>query len=160
MSKATKNTASVEVVNASEVSTEAVVAAKKHGIEKGVKASLAAKIANAVETGALVFVATEDANVMVATTAKSRFTMTLSEVESERAKHSGKIVTCFIIGETLAEDGTITSKTPKINGRDVWTKFNPDYKFPSKSGVDRREKTPRELKAKKPAVVHSIDDMI
>lgn len=160
MSKATKNTASVEVVNASEVSAEAVASVKKNGIEKGLKADLAKQIAEAVESGKLVFVATEDANVMIATTAKSRFTMTLAETESERAKHSGKIVTCVIVGETLDADGNVTSKTPKINGREIWTKFNPDYKFPSKSGIDRREKTPRERKPKAPTIVHSVDDLI
>lgn len=160
MSKSTKNTASVEVVNASEISTEAVASAKKHGLEKGIKANLANQIAEKVESGALVFAPTENPNVMIATTAKSRFTMTLSETESERAKHSGKIVTCVIVGEMLAEDGTVSSKTPKINGREIWTKFNPDYKFPSKSGINRAEKKPRVLKPKAPAVVHSIDDLI
>jgi hypothetical protein len=91
-----------------------------------------------------------------------KYEMTLIEQESERAKISGKKVTCQIVGRKFDAEGNVLSRTAVLNGREIWTQYNPSYKFPSKSGKAKIDpnKPKRVAKPKAPAVVHSIDDMI
>lgn len=165
MSKAKSSVkASVEVVNAAAVSTEAIAAAEKvaRGLPKGAKAEMVAKLVSAVQEGRLNFGATEDPKVMIATTESGwKYTLTLHEEQSERAKVSGETRFARVVG-VKTEGETVTARSPILNGKDLWKHYNPDYKFPSISGKAKVDpnKQPRERKPKAPAIIHSVEDLI
>lgn len=165
MSKAKSSVkATVEVVNASEVSVEAVASAKKAatGLAKGAKAEMVAKLVNAVNEGRLTFERTEDPKTMIATTQSGwKYTLTLHEEQSERAKVAGETRFARVVGVKTV-DGVVAVRSPILNGKELWKHYNPDYKFPSISGKAKVDpnKQPRERKPKAPAVVHNIDDLI
>jgi hypothetical protein len=166
MSKAKSSAIATEVSTAVEASvenTEVVKAKRSNSLEKGVKEKMVEQIKNAIANGVLKFEATENPNIMVATSPNGvKYEMTLIEKDSERATISGKSVTCQIVGRKFDEEGKVLSRTAILNGREIWTQYNPEYKFPSKSGKAKVDpnKPKRIAKPKAPSVVHSIDDMI
>jgi hypothetical protein len=152
----------------STVETSAEASTAHHGLSKGAKAELIAKLKSAMEKGELKFTK-ESENRMIAISPKgSRVILEIVEkTEDKRAKHAGKSVTCtaWVESEKTVEgqEKPQVTRSMKVNGKDLWLAVDPSYKFPTLNGafVTTGEKRPRTNSAKKaPAVVHSIDDML
>jgi hypothetical protein len=159
-------------VETTEVETTEVVTAVEtpahHGLSKGAKAELIAKLKSAMEKGELQFTK-ESENRMIAISPKgSKVILEIVEkTEDKRAKHAGKSVTCtaWVESEKVVEgqEKPQVTRSMKVNGKDLWLAVDPEYKFPTLNGafVTTGEKRPRTNSAKKaPSVVHSIDDML
>lgn len=173
----TAATATTEVtmsaqVETTAVETTAVETAEVHakGVASGERAKMIAQIMAKIEDGSLQFAAESETRKVAISPKGSRVILEIVEKEGDkRAKHAGKSVTCvawsekdIVVGE--GEDAkTQVQRSIKVNGKDIWLKVDPEYKFPTLNGafVSNGTRKPRQSSGKKaPAVVHSIDDML
>ncbi len=168
----TATTETPEVTMPAQVETPAVETAEVHakGVASGERAKMIAQIMAKIEDGTLQFSAESETRKVAISPKGSRVILEIVEKEGDkRAKHAGKSVTCVawsekdvVVGEG-EEAKTQTQRSIKVNGKDIWLKVDPEYKFPTLNGafVSTGEKRPRSSNAKKaPSVVHSIDDML
>jgi hypothetical protein len=153
----------VETTEVSAVETPA-----HHGLSKGAKAELIAKLKSAMEKGELKFAKESDTRMVAISPKGSKVILEIVEkTEDKRAKIAGKSITCtaWVESEKVVEgqEKPQVTRSMKVNGKDLWLAVDPTYKFPTLNGafVTTGEKRPRTNSAKKaPSVVHSIDDML
>ena len=159
--------AQVETPAVEATETPATITPK--GVASGEKQKMIDAIMAKIQAGELAF--TGEGNRKIAVSPKgSRIILEITEKEGDkRAKHAGKSVTCsaWVESDKTVGEGesakTVVERSMKVNGKSIWLAVDPDYKFPTVNGafVTSGEKRPRSASgAKKPAVVHSIDDML
>lgn len=162
-------TMSAQVETAAETTATVETTTAPKGVASGEKQKMIDAIMAKIEAGELVF--SGEGNRKTAVSKKgSRIILEITEKEGDkRAKHAGKSVTCLAWVEsdkTVGEGESakvVVERSMKVNGKTIWLKVDPDYKFPTVNGafVSSGEKRTRSASgAKKPAVVHSIDDML